>query len=128
MSIFEQATRKALRFASTNGNITTEDLWNLSLEKLDVIAIAINKQLKESKEESFIKTKSNENSILDLKLEIIKHIINVKKTEIEQRENEIAIKQRKAEIMEEKEKRRKNSLSTKSDEELEAEFQKLSVK
>jgi len=128
MDIFEQATRKAIRFASTNGNITTEDLWNLSLEKLDVIAIAINKQLKESKEESFIKTKSNENSILDLKLEIVKHIINVKIAEKEQRENDIVIRQKRAEILEELEKKKKENLSTKTVEELEAELEKLKSK
>jgi hypothetical protein len=75
--IFEKASKLKLRF-NVNGNITTEDLWDLSLEKLDKLAIALNKESKESKEESFINKPSTKSKEVDLKFEIVKHIITYK--------------------------------------------------
>ena len=46
MSIFEKASRLQLRFASTKGSLSVEDLWGLSLESLDTLAKAVNKQIK----------------------------------------------------------------------------------
>ena len=83
-NIFLQATRQRLRFDKENtgvNTITTEDLWQLPLAKLDTIAIAINKKIKETSEESFVKAKSTSNTELELKLEILKFIINTKQEE-----------------------------------------------
>ena len=81
MSIFEKASKSKLRFATGRGQLATEDLWDLSLESLDTIAKAVNKQLKVETEESFIGKKTKTNDILELKLEILKHIITVKLAE-----------------------------------------------
>ena len=78
MSIFEKASRLQLRFASTKGSLSVEDLWGLSLESLDTLAKAVNKQIKAEEEDSFIGKKSSANSTLDLKLDILKRVIEVK--------------------------------------------------
>lgn len=78
MSIFEKASKKKLRFKTTKGFLTTEDLWDLSLQSLDSIAKSVNKQLKVEEEESFISEKSKTNVDLNLKLDILKHVIDVK--------------------------------------------------
>lgn len=83
MSIFEKASKSKLRFATGRGQLATEDLWDLSLESLDTIAKAVNKQLKAETEESFIGKKSKANETLELQLEILKHIISVKLQEKE---------------------------------------------
>lgn len=83
MSIFEKASKSKLRFATGRGQLATEDLWDLSLESLDTIAKAVNKQLKAETEESFIGKKSKSNETLELQLEILKHIIAVKLQEKE---------------------------------------------
>lgn len=75
MNIFERASRSKLRFASSKGFLSTEDLWELSLERLDTLAKAVNRELKASSEESFIEVKSEKDSEVELALEILKHVI-----------------------------------------------------
>ena len=74
-TIFEKASKQQLRFQSTKGNLSTEELWDLSLQSLDSLAKGVNKLLKEANEESFISTKTKSNTELELKLDILKHII-----------------------------------------------------
>ncbi len=78
MNIFEKASVLKLRFPTTKGQIATEDLWDLSLVSLNALAMGVNKQVKESTEESFITTKTKANAVLELQLEILKHVIQVK--------------------------------------------------
>lgn len=81
--MFEKATKNKLRFTTNKGQISVEDLWDLSLISLDTIAREVNKALKADQEESFISPKSTANSELTLKLEILKYIIQVKQEEKE---------------------------------------------
>lgn len=81
--IFEQASRLKLRFETNKGFLSTEDLWDLSLTSLDSIYRVINKKLKEETEESLITTRSKSNKELDLKVEILKHVVKVKQEEAE---------------------------------------------
>ena len=37
-NLFEKASKMKLRFSTTKGVLSTEDLWDLSLESLDRIA------------------------------------------------------------------------------------------
>lgn len=85
--MFEKATRLKLRFDSPRGDLTTEQLWDLPLQSksgfdLDTVAKAVNSELKSISEESFVETKTNpRKGELELKLEIVKHIIKVKQDE-----------------------------------------------
>lgn len=81
--IFEQASRLKLRFETSKGFLSVEDLWDLSLTSLDGIYRVINKKLKEESEESLITTRSKSNKELDLKVEILKHVVKVKQEEAE---------------------------------------------
>lgn len=83
MENFEKATKVKLRFSTTRGQLSVEDLWDLNLESLDGIAKSVNKKLKEESEESFISTKTKSNTELELKLDILKHVISVKLAEKE---------------------------------------------
>ena len=85
-NIFEKASRIKLRFETTQGQLSTEDLWDLSLVSLDRIAKAVNKKLKEESEESFIKTRSVTNTALELRLELLKFVIAAKIAEKEEKE------------------------------------------
>lgn len=88
MNLFEIATRKAFRFPSIKGELSTEQLWQLPLTSkvgvdLDTLAKGINKELKTLEEESFVATNSNpRRGDLEVKLEILKHIIAVKQADI----------------------------------------------
>ena len=76
--MFERAAKCKLRFQSNKGLLSTEDLFDVSLTGLDSIAKGVNKQLKEEVEESFIEKKSNVSSELELRLDILKHVIAYK--------------------------------------------------
>lgn len=99
--MFEQASRQKLRFQSSIGQLSVEDLWDLPLTSkskvsLDGLAVQINRQLKDEQQESFV-TPVTSGSDLQVKLDILKHIIRVKMDENQARlqENERAEKRRK---------------------------------
>jgi len=78
--MFEQASKLKLRYKVANGTISTEDLWDLSLESLDKIARGLHKELREAEEVSFITSNIREaaTSLNELRFGIVKHIIEVK--------------------------------------------------
>lgn len=98
MSTFEIATRRKYRF-QLNGSLTTEDLWDLSLENLDKIFKGLNAQLKKSSEESLLVTRTKEDEDLLHKVEIVKHIVAVKLDEKEAAQAAKARKEQKQKIM-----------------------------
>jgi hypothetical protein len=81
MEIFEKASKTKLRFATSKGLVSTEDLWDFSLTALDTVAKAVNRELKNESEESFISAKTSSNTALELRLDILKHIIAYKLAE-----------------------------------------------
>ena len=97
-NIFEYATRNKVRF-SFRGLISVEDLWDLSLTNLDSIYKELNKQSKQSEEESLLNIKTQEDELLNVQIEIVKHIVSVKLAEKEAREKASAKKVQKQKIM-----------------------------
>jgi hypothetical protein len=93
MSMFEKATRLKLRFASNKGDLTVENLWELPLQSrtgfdLDNVAKAANNELKSLSEESFVSTTNNPaKNLAQLKLDIVKRVIEVKIAENEEQRN-----------------------------------------
>jgi len=119
--MFEKATRLKLRFPSQKGFLTVEDLWDLPLTgkvSLDNIAKQLNKEIKESSEESFVIKKTEKNNILELKFELVKYIIKVKLSEIETAEKAKVLKEKKQKIMELIQEKENESLKSKSLEDL----------
>ena len=90
MNIFEQASRLKLTFSTNKGQLSVEHLWDLSLDSLDTLAKGVNRELKASEEESFVKTRTKANTELVLRLEILKRIIEVKLQEAEEKKNRAA--------------------------------------
>lgn len=97
-NIFEYAVRNKVRFPF-KGMIFVEDLWDLSLTNLDSIYKTLNKQVKQSEEESLLSTSANVNTELEVKIAIIKHIVSVKLTEKENAEKAADKKAQKQKIM-----------------------------
>lgn len=125
MNIFEKATRIRLRFETSRGTLNTEDLWKLPLTELDKLAIALNKQLKEASEESFIKTKTNNTVLLELRFDIVKHIIDTLLAENEEKKKAADKKAKRDQLLELIAKKENQELEEKSLEELKSELSKL---
>lgn len=97
-NIFEYATRNKIRF-DFRGLISVEDLWDLSLTNLDSIYKKLNKEVKQSEEESLLSTKSSVGTELEVKIKIVKYIVSVKLKEQEEKEKALAKKAQKQKIM-----------------------------
>jgi restriction endonuclease S subunit len=97
-NIFEYAVRNKVRFPF-KGMISAEDLWDLSLTNLDSIYKTLNKQVKQSEEESLLTTKTSVDTELEVQIAIVKHIVSVKLAEQEAREKDAARRAQKQKIM-----------------------------
>lgn len=124
VNIFEVAVREKFRFPF-KGMIGVEDLWDLSVTNLDTIFKALNSQLKQVKEESLLDTKTQQDQELDTKIEIIKHIVNVKREEENMRLKAKEQREQKQKIMEILANKQDESLQNKSIEELTAMLNQL---
>lgn len=119
INLFEIASKQKLRFTTTKGLLSTEDLWDLPLTTLNDLAQFLNKQVKEAGEESFIEVKSSANEKLDNMFEIVKHIIKVKLAERETLKVAKENATKKAQILELIHQKKNESLASMPVEELE---------
>lgn len=117
VNIFEVATRSKMRFPY-RGQISVEDLWDLSVTELDKIFKFLNRQKKDTQEESLLETKSKEDEVLETKISIVKHIVSVKQKESDDRKKENERKAQKQRILEIMADKQDEALKGKSLEEL----------
>lgn len=81
--MFEEASRKKLRFETSMGTLGVDDLWDLPLTSktgrtnLDEIAIDLNKKL-ERQTVSFVEPAGPSNPLTQLRFDIVTHIIKVR--------------------------------------------------
>lgn len=131
-NIFEKATRLKLRFLTSVGLISIEELWDLPLTagfknpNLDKIARDVHGALKLKDEISFVDVRPDpEKAELQLKLDILKHIIGVKMEEKKLAEESAANAERKRRILIALEQKQESALTQMSEEDLRAELAKL---
>lgn len=96
-ALFVMAARGKYRFPF-KGQISVEDLWDLSVKNLDSIFKTLNAEAKQAKEESLLEVKSPADAELEAKIEIVKYIVRVKQDEAVQRVNAIALNEQKQKI------------------------------
>lgn len=93
MDIFERAARRKLRFSTLGGEYATEDLFSLPLThatkpNLNTIGLGIKNELKGLGEDSLVDTTPDDRKVLlELKLEIVKHVIASKQADALAAEN-----------------------------------------
>lgn len=117
--MFETAVRNKFRFPY-KGMISTEDLFDLSVEDLDSIFKTLNSKVKKVKEESLLGTKTKEDETLNTMIEIIKYIVSVKLAEDNARLQAKEKKEKKQKIMEILATKQDADLQNKSIEDLQA--------
>lgn len=132
MNIFERASRAQLRFDSTIGLLTTEQIWELPLTAkgerpdLDKLARAVNSELKSIEEGSFVNiTPDPRKSDLELRLDILKHVIDAKLTAKAAAEKAAENAERKRKLLSALASKEEAELSGMSKDQIEAEIAKL---
>lgn len=117
--MFEYAARNKLRFPY-KGMITAEDLWDLNVRELDTIFKTLNAQVKKAQEESLLETKSKEDEVLSVQIDIVKHIVRIKQDEEAARLFAKERKEKKQKLMELINAKQDEDLHSKSIDELKA--------
>ena len=129
--MFEKASRKKIRFDSSKGQLTIEDLWDLPLTSatgrvnLDDTARELYRQLKSGDDISFVVKERKSDELIQLKFDIIKHIIEVRVAEAEARSTEKENSLKKQHLLQLISDKQDEALKGKSVEELKAELAKL---
>lgn len=98
-NIWLEALQKGLRF-EFKGLISTEDLFDLDMSSLDVIYQKLSKELREISGDSLLDNeKADEIAWVQLKLDVVKHVFDIKKAEAEALRQKIANIEEKQRIM-----------------------------
>jgi len=132
-NLFEFATRNKLRFASTRGELSVEQLWDVPLRSkddfnLNTIAKAANKAWKEISEENFVETttaKTPDYMRREAALEVVKYVIEAKLDELEAAEKRAANKQKREQLLKILAEKQEGRLSDLSEKELQRQIAAL---
>ena len=123
--MFITASRKKIRFATPRGELDVESLWDLNLESLDRIAVAIDAQVQKAGTKSFIGKRDRTAAENELKLEIVKAVIETKMAEAEEAKTRAAKKGERQFLKDLLVQKRTDSLSALTAEEIEKRIAEL---
>lgn len=121
--MYKEALQKKLRFKTNKGMITTEDLFDLSLQNLNTLAIMLDKKISEAPKKSFIEELPAEENDDELRFSIVKDVINIKLKARKDNIDKAQADTQKKRILEILAKRNDEELEKKSTEELRAMLQ-----
>lgn len=121
--MYKEALQKKLRFKTNKGMITTEDLFDLSLQNLNTLAIMLDKKISEAPKKSFIEELPAEENDDELRFNIVKDVINIKLKARKDNIDKAQADAQKKRILEILAKRNDEELEKKSTEELRAMLQ-----
>lgn len=130
-NIFEAATRRKLRFESAIGLLSVEQLWDLPLTTknkvdLDGLARGVARELRDLDDGSFVKlTPDPRKAELEVRLEILKHIIAVKMADAEAARKAAETAERKQKLLQALANKQDAALGQMSEAEIRAEIEKL---
>jgi hypothetical protein len=122
MNVFKEASRIKLRVNTPQGLLSTEQLWDLSLNKLSAIIKNLKKTMKEFDDDelSFL----DETKVVDkekqMVFDVLKEIYLTKKSELDEEKNAYAIKEHNQKILKLIQSKQEADLGNKSVEELQA--------
>lgn len=122
--LFIEATKKNYQFPF-RGMINIIDLWELSVQNLDLVFKSLNADYKKSEEESLLSVQTKESEELSEKIEIVKYIVNEKLAEKKAKEDAKKNREMKQRLLEIKAKRQDAALEGLSDAELDKMIQAM---
>lgn len=125
MDIFAQASQQKLRFGTGKGQLSVEDLWDLSVQELNTAAIALDAQIATTGQQGYLRVKSTADTKLILQRDIVVYIISYK---LDQQDAAVAnrsLTQQQKELAELIHAKKQQARANKSLEELQAEYDAL---
>jgi hypothetical protein len=123
--MYKKALRTKLRFSTTKGKLTTEDLFDLSLTDLNNLAITLDKKLSETPRKSFISDITPDTQEDELRFNIVKDVITLKLVERNAAQNAKAKAAEKAQLLEILHRKQNEALESLSVAEIEAKIAEL---
>lgn len=124
MDMFESAIRQKLRFETSKGLLSLEDLWDLPLTSaakvsLDAIALDLHQQLQSSAGiVSFVDESAAQNPVVKLRFDLVKHVIDQRKKENAEAANARVRAETKQQLLAALQKKRESAVDLMSEEDL----------
>lgn len=78
MENYKLASQQKLRFQTNRGSLSMEQLWDLPLEELDLLAVGLEAQYKRSPKKSFLDKTSEKDKTSKLRFDVALDILNTK--------------------------------------------------
>lgn len=125
IDMFEKAARQKIRIPCEKGWLYVEDLFDLTLKELDKIYKILNTQLKTAKEDSLLDVKDTSTSKLELRVDLVKYVFGVKKSEEAVAAARIANKQKKEFLMTVLEEQQKDEIKKMSSDDIKKMLEEL---
>lgn len=120
MENFKLASQQKLRFHTNKGMLSTEQLWDLSLEELDALAVSLEAEHKESGKKSFLTKTSVKDKTAKLRFDVVLDVLNTKVEEAQALQEAFEIKEHNKKIIQLISEKQDESLKGKSIKQLEA--------
>lgn len=90
--MYKELLRKKERFQTTKGNLSLEQLWDLTANELNDLAVALDSAYEASGKKSYITTRSVKDKTTKQKFDVVIDILN---TKLEEAAEAVARKERK---------------------------------
>lgn len=119
MENFKLASQQKLRFQTSKGQLSTEQLWDLSLEELDNLAVSLETEHKESGKKSFLTKTSVKDKTTKLRFDVVLDVLNTKVEEAQALQEAFEIKEHNKKIIQLISEKQDESLKGKSIKQLE---------
>ncbi len=120
MNMFQTASKTKLRFETSGGILSAEELWDMALSDLNSLALSLKGQIDNTPEKSFIKANTVVDKTTVLRFNITKKVIAVRLEENKQKVDAAARRKKDAKILEIIERKEDQADADKSIDELRA--------
>jgi len=120
MENFKLASQQQLRFTTNKGQLSTEQLWDLSLDDLDGLAVSLEAEHKQSGKKSFLVKTSAKDKTAKLRFDVVLDVLNTKVEEMQAQQEAAEIKEHNKKIITLISEKQDESLKGKSIKQLEA--------
>ncbi|HWY10568.1 MAG TPA: hypothetical protein VN026_04530 [Bacteroidia bacterium] len=118
--MYKDASKLKLRFPTSKGSLSVEQLWDLSIADLDTLAVSLQESYENSKGKSFIQKRTTKDKGLKLQFDLVLDILQTKVEEAEIAKEISTKKERNQKIIQLIAEKKDGELSGKSIKELEA--------